>query len=126
MNAVTHVKQHRGHVREEQRREERRKDRLRLRKVVSHDPCLLTFRCEGLTSTDEVDDGRLRWKGVLSFWDSFVDPLAGTRYVICTHPPHPQSPGKYFERVGKHMGWVMHSPEGRAFVGHRWRPTEEG
>lgn len=112
MNAVTKI-------------EDRRKDRLRVRKATSHDPCLLSFRCRELADAEEVDDARVRWKGVLSYLDSFVDPLAGTRYVICVHPPAPQSPGKYFERAGKHMAWVMHSPEGKALVGDRRRLAKQ-
>lgn len=126
MNAVTQIEERREELRELERRENRRKDRLRLRKAASHDPCLLSFRCGALSASDEVDDSRLRWKGFLSLLDSFVDPLAGTRYVICAHPPAPQSPGYYFERAGKHMAWVMHSPEGKALVRHRWRPAEKG
>lgn len=81
------------------------------RHTEAHDPCLLSFRCLGGAKGKTVTDNQLRLKGFLNFWDSVVDPLAGTEYVICTQPIRPRSTGAYFHRVGRHMAWVMREPD---------------
>lgn len=91
-------------------------DRYRVREIANHDPCLLSFRCDA-SEIEEIDDRALRKKGFLSFLDSFIDPLAGTHYVICALPPMPKSTGSYFEKAGKHIAWVMHSAKGGGIVG---------
>lgn len=73
----------------------------------AHDPCLTSFRCTPVPSEATITDLQLRWKGVLSFFDSVTDPLSGTEYQICSHPKRPTSTGAYFYRVGRHMALVM-------------------
>lgn len=82
------------------------------RRTEAHDDCLMSFRCIGSVKGETVTDNQLRLKGFLNFWDSVVDPLAGTKYVICTQPVRPKSTGAYFHRVGRHMAWVMREPDG--------------
>ena len=73
----------------------------------AHDPCLTSFRCSPVAVDSAITDTHLRWKGVLSFLDSVIDPLSGTEYQICSHPRRPTSTGAYFYRVGRHMALVM-------------------
>lgn len=110
-----------------QERDEKRKLR-KLRKAAAHEPCLYTFTCkEAPTSDDEpVSDNRLRLKGFLSFVDAFVDPLAGTEYMICSGPLSSRSTADYFEQVGKHMSVVMYTPGGRLVAGPERRSVKRG
>ncbi len=92
----------------------------KLRNAAAHDRCLYTFTCSKQAAEGgkgEVSDNRLRWKGVLSFFDSFVDPSAGTRYMICSGPASEPTSVDYFERVGRHMMVVMHDPGGYLVAG---------
>jgi hypothetical protein len=102
--------------------EDRRNAKRKLRRAAAHDRCLYTFNCSQNVDDDaEVSDNRLRLKGFLNFIDSFVDPMAGTGYLICSGPTLPESPAAYFEQVGKHMAIIMHTPGGALVAGPQRR-----
>lgn len=89
-------------------------------KTADDDVCLHTFTCKSSRKGSDdkpLSGNRLRLKGFLSFIDSFVDPLAGTEYMICSGPDLKKSPADYFEQVGKHMAIVMHTPGGYLVAG---------
>lgn len=95
-----------------------REEKRRARRTGPHEPRLHTFTCKHLRPTDDsVSDNRLRFKGFLSFIDAFVDPLAGTEYMICSGAALPRSTADYFEQVGKHMAVVMYTPGGNLVAG---------